>query len=104
MSKPLFVPLRTEFFNKFLSGEKKDELRVYGPHWNEKTCPVGRPVLLSKGYGKHARATSRITSFEKIPATDLSAKDQQAVIACFDSLDIEIAVIGLGEVVEVQDV
>ena len=102
--KPLFIPLLTEYYNQSLAGEKKEELRVYGPRWNESTCPVGRSVLLSKGYGKHARATSRIISFKKISATELSAKDQQAVIACFDTLDIEIAVIGLEMPVEVQNV
>jgi len=58
--KPLFIPLKTEYFNAFKSGEKFIEYRAYGPRWNEKTCPAGRRVVLSKGYGKHERITGVI--------------------------------------------
>ena len=47
--KPLFIPLKAEYYDQFATGEKRDELRLYGPRWNECTCPVGRPVILSRG-------------------------------------------------------
>ena len=31
--KPLFIPLKAEFFNAFERGEKTAEYRVYGPRW-----------------------------------------------------------------------
>ena len=61
--KPLFIPLKAEFFEAFERGEKKAEYRVYGPRWNEKTCPVGRPVVLSYGYCKKRRLRGTVASF-----------------------------------------
>jgi hypothetical protein len=57
MIPPLFVPLRTEWFRQFESGDKTVEYRAYGPRWNERTCFVGRKVTLSHGYsGKRLSA------------------------------------------------
>ena len=39
----------SQYYDQFATGEKRDELRLYGPRWNERTCPVGRPVILSRG-------------------------------------------------------
>lgn len=50
MSKPLFIPLKTEYFEAFRLGTKTVELRRYGPMWNERTCTPGRAVTLSHGY------------------------------------------------------
>jgi hypothetical protein len=63
--KPLFIPLKAEFFNAFADGSKTVEYRPYGPRWNERTCPIGRPVVLSYGYGKHRRLTGRVVGFER---------------------------------------
>lgn len=49
--KPLFVPLKTEYYEAFADGSKREELRRYGPRWNEKTCAVGRPVDEAKKGG-----------------------------------------------------
>lgn len=55
--KPLFVPLKTEWFRAFERGEKTTEYRLYGPRWNESTCVPGRVVTLSHGYsGRRIRA------------------------------------------------
>ena len=62
--KPLFIPLRTVYFEMFREGIKQTEFRLYGPRWNERTCQPGRPVVLSKGYGKHARLTGIVESFK----------------------------------------
>ena len=59
----LFIPLRTEHYKAFASGAKDTELRVYGPRWNESTCYLGRPVVLSCGYGKQHRLQGRIVQF-----------------------------------------
>lgn len=48
--KALFVPLYTEWFDKFANGTKRTEYRKHGPRWNANTCTIGRPVILSKGY------------------------------------------------------
>lgn len=63
--KPLFIPLTGEYFDQFLNGTKPnmEELRPYGPRWNERTCQVGRPVVLSRGYGKQHRITGRVVAF-----------------------------------------
>ena len=63
--KPLFIPLKTEHYNAFENGSKTDELRAYGRHWNEKTCSIGREVVLSKGYGKKNRMIGKIWKFKK---------------------------------------
>lgn len=50
--KPLFIPLKAEFYDAFANGTKDVEYRVYGPRWNENTCYLGRAVTISYGYGK----------------------------------------------------
>ena len=62
--KPLFIPLKREFFERFASGENKIEYRKYGKRWNEHTCKPGRRVTLSCGYGKQRRLSGVITEFE----------------------------------------
>ncbi len=61
--KPLFIPLRAQYFADFVAGMKHYEYRPLGPRWNEKVCFRGRPVLLSRGYGLRERATGVITEF-----------------------------------------
>lgn len=61
--KPLFIPLKSEWFEAFENGEKTEEYRPSGGRWNERTCRIGRAVVLSHGYGKHRRMTGIITGF-----------------------------------------
>ncbi len=63
--KALFIPLKTEHYRRFESGEKNWEYRRYGIRWNERTCRVGRPVTLSLGYGKRERISRTVHSFKK---------------------------------------
>lgn len=63
--KPLFIPLRAKFYELFAKGKKTIEFRKYGPRWNEDTCPSGRRVVLSRGYGKADRQTGVIVGFQK---------------------------------------
>ena len=62
--KPLFIPLNRKYFEEFKNGRKFVEKRVYGNRWNERTCKVGRPVTLSKGYGKAERLHGVVTLFD----------------------------------------
>ena len=67
--KPLFIPLNAEFWYAFRNGEKTDEIRLYGPRWNEETCRVGLKALLSKGYGKAHRIPAVVAEFHKRDAS-----------------------------------
>lgn len=51
IERPLFAPLRSEWFDAFADGTKTEEWRRLGPRWNEATCLVGRPIVLARGYG-----------------------------------------------------
>jgi hypothetical protein len=66
--KPIFIPLRAEWYEAFERGEKTEEIRQYGRQWNEKTCRVGRAVTLSYGYGKARRLHGVISGFRKMGA------------------------------------
>jgi hypothetical protein len=63
--KPLFIPLKTEWFRQFEAGTKTIEYRAYGPRWNETTCLMGRAAVVSHGYsGKRLHRT--VTGFKKL--------------------------------------
>jgi len=89
--KPLFIPLKSEFYDGFLSGDKRSELRLYGPRWNERTCPAGRAVILSKGYGKRNRITGVICQFLKRDARTFGSTYQNEILRCYGTLDKPIA-------------
>ncbi len=63
-TKPLFIPLKADYFDAFARGEKVTEYRKHGPRWNARTCTLGRRVVLSKGYGKKHRLGGKITVVE----------------------------------------
>jgi hypothetical protein len=93
--KPLFVPLRIEYYEAFARGEKHSELRLYGPRWNERTCVPGRRVILSKGYGKENRMNAVIWQFLKRDAHTFGSTYQASVLRIFGTLDKPIAEIRL---------
>ncbi len=95
MSKPLFIPLSTEYYRLFESGDKTHELRKYGPRWNEGTCWVGRTVVLSRGYGKADRIAGVVSSFTKVWARDIGGFNRIAMRAIYGHLEFEIAEIGI---------
>jgi len=80
--KPLFIPLKREYYEAFANGSKTHEYRLYGKRWNEKTCYYGRDVVLSLGYGKQNRMVGKITAFGKMlnRVTDIYALDE--TLAC----------------------
>lgn len=62
-AKPIFIPLKREFFEAFRRGEKDEEFRLEGPRWNARTCFVGRQVVLSLGYGKRERLAGLVVGY-----------------------------------------
>lgn len=62
-NKPLFIPLKGEYFDAFVAGTKNTEYRPHGPRWNAEVCYPGRKVTISYGYGKQRRRNGTITRF-----------------------------------------
>jgi hypothetical protein len=93
--RPLFIALNAAYFEAFLGGRKTDELRRYGPRWNERTCAVGRPVILSKGYGATHRLSGRIRAFKKQHGSTFGSTYKAAILDVFCTLDIDIACISI---------
>ncbi len=92
--KPLFIALKTEYFEAFEDGSKTDEMRLYGPRWNERTCRVGRPVTLSKGYGKKYRLSGVIVGFEKKHGNQIVEQSKlEAIFNCYGTLKKDMAII-----------
>jgi hypothetical protein len=75
MDRPLFVPLRREFFDAFAAGTKREEWRKLGPGWNAHTCRIGRPVTLALGYRGSRRLAGVITGFR----TEVASGDAVAI-------------------------
>jgi hypothetical protein len=92
---PPLNPVECEFFEAFQRGEKDSELRLYGPRWNERTCPVGRPVILSKGYGRQHRMQARILGFHRRHARTFGSTHRASIERLYGSLDVDIVEIRL---------
>ena len=71
--KPLFIPLKTEYFNQFKDGTKTVEYRRYGARWNKEVCTIGREVTLSKGYGNYERMKGVVVGFSRMKSNELPA-------------------------------
>lgn len=93
--KPLFIPLKTEYFESFANGTKREELRMYGPRWNEETCKPNREVVISKGYGKHARLKGRIWKFKRQHGSLFGSTYKNAIKKIYGTLDVDIACISI---------
>lgn len=63
--KPLFIPLKGEYYDAFLAGTKDTEYRRAGRGWNKRTCWIGRPATLSRGYGKKNRLHRTVQFYEE---------------------------------------
>ena len=66
--KPLFIPLKAEYYEAFENGTKDTEYRRYGKIWNENNCRPGRTVTLSYGYGKARRMKGTVIDFHIVGA------------------------------------
>ena len=86
-TKNLFVPLKTEFYDKIKSGEKLEEFRLYGSKWNEKTCALGRGITFSKGYGKHERMYGTVTGYSDQTLSSLDDKNEKAILSCYGKIE-----------------
>jgi len=93
--KPLFVALKTEYYEAFEDGSKTEELRRYGSRWNEKTCIKGREIVLSKGYGKHSRLKGKIWKFKKQHGSLFGSTYKDAIKKIYGTLDVDIACISI---------
>ena len=102
MMKPLFIPLKTEYFEDFLKGRKTEELRLYGKRWNEKTCPVEREVILSKGYGKQARLKGKIWKFKKQHGSLFGSTYKETIKKIYGTLNVDIACISITDITEIN--
>lgn len=65
--RPLFIPLRSEWFQAFRDGRKRVEWRAWGPRWNRDVAHRGRPVVLSHGYSG-ARIRGTVVRTRRVPA------------------------------------
>lgn len=85
--KPLFVPLKTEYFNAFKDGSKTTEYRLYGPRWHEGTIIPGRLATLSHGYsGPRLKAT--VVRMRKIRNNITDLYPRGAILCAIDLTDI----------------
>ncbi len=96
--KPLFIAVKTVYFEAIKTGKKTFEFRLYGPRWNEKSCQVGRKVTISKGYGKKHRLTAEIASFQKLHGSKIPVEHRKVLLEIFRTLDLYIACIELKNV------
>jgi hypothetical protein len=101
-TKPLFVPLKKEYYEAFLTGEKTEELRLYGPRWNHRTCTVGREVVLSLGYGKQHRMKGRIWKIKKQHGSTFGSTYRDQIVAVFGTLDVQVACISITDLQPMQ--
>lgn len=81
--KPLFIPLKTEYFRAFEIGTKRTEYRLYGPRWNEGTVLKGRSVTLSHGYSG-ARISGVVKRMRIMPNTITDLYQKGALLCCID--------------------
>jgi len=94
--KPLFIPLMSQYYEAFLDGSKDTEYRLYGPVWNERNCPVGRAVTLSKGYGKKHRLSAVVTSFQRVTTKQVPQAVEKALDEIYgEDPNHDIAAIGI---------
>ena len=94
-STALFIPLKSCYYDLFAEGTKTDELRKYGPRWNERTCQVGRAVTLSRGYGKKHRMSGTIGAFKKQHGSTFGSRYRKSIRELYGTEDIWIAVISI---------
>lgn len=96
--KPLFIPLKREYFELFASGEKTVEIRKYGNLWNERTCPPGRPAVISLGYGKSKRLRMRVKEFVRFDADKLPEPSRSQARAVYgDHRDVALIWLEIAE-------
>lgn len=81
--KPLFVPVKSEYYDQMEAGDKPYEIRKYGERWNEKTCAIGREAVISKGYGKKHRFNAKVTQFARLHPEEMSFEAARAAASVY---------------------
>lgn len=94
VGKPLLIPTTPADIQALLEGTRNKIFLLNGDRWNATTCFVGRPVFLSKGYGKRG-VNGVISSFEALPVGALDPDSRKLVTDLFGELrpSVKIAVI-----------
>lgn len=90
--KPMFIPLKAEYFAAFVDGTKTNEYRMYGDRYNERTCAIGREVVISRGYGKAHRRRGKIVGFKHALGCNMP-EISAALENCYGTSDFPVAVI-----------
>lgn len=93
--KPLFIPLKAEYFDAFRDGSKDTEFRKFGARWNERTCMVVGLWFSPAGYGKSQRLNGIVSGFEVVPAKSFGGLQREAMRSLYGSLEFDIACIGI---------
>lgn len=93
--KPLFIPLKTEYYRSFENGTKTHEYRRYSNRWDEVSCRIGRLVVLALGYSGPGRLRGKVSSFRQLRYSDLSCANQAAWLQCYGAEDVTVAEIGI---------
>lgn len=93
--KPLFIPLKAEYYDAFVRREKSEELRKWGPRWNNKVCAVGRQVVLSRGYGKTNRMRGIIRMVRTGSLAILTEKQRQSMLNLYNHPGMIVIAIGI---------
>lgn len=96
-NKPLFVALKTKFYEQFKYGLKRYELRKLNSNFNAQTCKIGKAVILSKGYGNHERLGCYITSYKEVNGSDLPLNMQKSAREVYGTATLRFAIIGLSK-------
>ncbi len=60
MSESIFLPLKSVFFNAFLSRTKSYELRGIRAQFTPDNIVTGKSIIVSRGYSKFQRMTGTI--------------------------------------------
>ena len=81
-----FIPLNSQDFLAFEAGTKRTAFRRCGPRFNEKTCQVGREVVVAKGYSKQVRLDGVIIQFKRITGSMLDSSNHASILAEFGTL------------------
>ena len=97
--KPMFIALKGQYFDAFKAGTKTVEYRRYCKRWDERTCSIGRPIVLSRGYSKRDRLTGVISGFEvrHMDSTEWVDCYGEAGLAACIHISFPVAVTGSGE-------
>jgi hypothetical protein len=82
-----FRPAQDQVLRGAKRDDKHSEHRLCRPRWNEKTCPPGRPILLSKGYGKQHSLQGVITEFLKRDAKTFGSTYRDSMLRLYGKLD-----------------